>query len=80
MPDFDAPLSEVATVNRQRDALYRLSERLHRADSAETIYSAALDGTDKRWVVESVIKKEIRTADTGVAEVANADVKTETEE
>jgi len=35
---------------------------------------------DKRWVVENVIKKEIRTADTGVAEVANADVKTETEE
>ena len=35
---------------------------------------------DKRWVVENVIKKEIRTADTGVAEVANVDVKTETEE
>jgi small subunit ribosomal protein S17 len=25
---------------------------------------------DKRWVVESVIKKEIRTADTGVADLA----------
>jgi small subunit ribosomal protein S17 len=35
---------------------------------------------DKRWVVENVIKKEIRTADAGVAEVANVDVKTETEE
>ena len=35
---------------------------------------------DKRWVVENVIKKEIRTADAGVAEVASADVKTETEE
>src|SRR5512141_1645797 len=34
---------------------------------------------DKRWVVENVIKKEIRTADTGVAEVATVDVKTETE-
>jgi small subunit ribosomal protein S17 len=34
---------------------------------------------DKRWVVENVIKKEIRTADAGVAEVANADVQTETE-
>jgi len=32
---------------------------------------------DKRWVVENVIKKEIRTADAGVAEVANVDVKTE---
>ena len=29
---------------------------------------------DKRWVVENVIKKEIRTADTGVADLANADV------
>src|SRR5512139_4049676 len=35
---------------------------------------------DKRWVVENVIKKEIRTADAGVAEVASADVNTETEE
>ena len=25
---------------------------------------------DKRWVVESVIKKEIRTADTGVADLS----------
>ena len=32
---------------------------------------------DKRWVVENVIKKEIRTADTGVADLANVDVKTE---
>jgi small subunit ribosomal protein S17 len=34
---------------------------------------------DKRWVVESVIKKEIRTADTGVADL-NAGVETTTEE
>jgi small subunit ribosomal protein S17 len=27
---------------------------------------------DKRWVVESIIKREIRTADQGVAEVAAA--------
>ena len=26
---------------------------------------------DKRWVVENVIKKEIRTADTGVADLKN---------
>jgi small subunit ribosomal protein S17 len=31
---------------------------------------------DKRWVVESVIKKEIRTADTGVADL-NTEVDTE---
>ena len=31
---------------------------------------------DKRWVVESVLKKEIRTADTGVADLAT-EVKTE---
>jgi small subunit ribosomal protein S17 len=29
---------------------------------------------DKRWVVESIIKREIRTADQGVAEVASAPV------
>ena len=31
---------------------------------------------DKRWVVESVIKKEIRTADTGVADL-NVELKAE---
>ena len=31
---------------------------------------------DKRWVVESVIKKEIRTADTGVADL-NTELDTE---
>ena len=31
---------------------------------------------DKRWVVESVLRKEIRTADTGVADL-NAGVETE---
>jgi PAS domain S-box-containing protein len=44
--DLGAPLSELATANRQRDALYKLSERLHRAGSAETIYSAALDAIE----------------------------------
>ncbi|MGE5776779.1 MAG: 30S ribosomal protein S17 [Chloroflexota bacterium] len=33
---------------------------------------------DKRWVVESVVKKEIRTADTGVADL-DVDVKVEEE-
>ncbi len=33
---------------------------------------------DKRWVVESVIKRETRTADAGVAEVAAADIQVET--
>src|SRR5262245_22387085 len=40
--DAGAPLSELATATRQRDALYRLSEQLGRAGSAEAIYSAAL--------------------------------------
>lgn len=37
-----APLSALVTANRQRDALYRLSEELARARSAGAIYSAAL--------------------------------------
>lgn len=41
-----APLTELATANRQRDALYRLSEQLHRAGSAEAIYSAALNAIE----------------------------------
>ncbi|HEU4592354.1 MAG TPA: GAF domain-containing protein [Steroidobacteraceae bacterium] len=44
--DLGAPLSELATANRQRDALYELSERLHRAGSAEAIYTAALDAIE----------------------------------
>jgi len=45
-PDISAPLSEVATANRQRDALYKFSEQLHRATTAEAIYSAALDAIE----------------------------------
>jgi small subunit ribosomal protein S17 len=33
---------------------------------------------DKRWVVESIVKKEIRTADTGVADL-NVELTEETE-
>ena len=33
---------------------------------------------DKRWVVENIVKKEIRTADTGVADL-NVDVKVDEE-
>ena len=36
------PLSELATANRQRDALYLLSEELHRATTLQAIYDAAL--------------------------------------
>jgi len=39
-------LSELATANRQRDALYLLSEQLHRAVSVEDIYSAAMDAIE----------------------------------
>src|SRR5262245_56287584 len=41
-----APLTELAAANRQRDALYQLSERLHRANSPDSIYSAALDAIE----------------------------------
>ena len=40
------PLSELAAANRQRDALYLLSERLHRAASFGMIYEAALDAIE----------------------------------
>jgi PAS domain S-box-containing protein len=36
------PLSELITANRQRDALYALSERLHHARSSDDIYAAAI--------------------------------------
>jgi len=36
------PLSELAAANRQRDALYLLSEHLHRATSLQGIYAAAM--------------------------------------
>jgi len=38
-------------------------------DQVQIVESRPLS-KDKRWVVESIIKKEIRTADKGVAEVA----------
>ena len=44
-------------------------------DQVQIVESRPLS-RDKRWVVESVIKKEIRTADTGVADLAT-EVKTE---
>ncbi len=40
------PLSEVATANRQRDALYQLSEQLHRAASLQETSDAALDAIE----------------------------------
>jgi small subunit ribosomal protein S17 len=46
-------------------------------DRVEIVESRPLS-RDKRWVVESIVKKEFRTADTGVAEL-NVDVTTETE-
>ena len=44
-------------------------------DQVQIVESRPLS-RDKRWVVESVLKKEIRTADTGVADL-NTDVNTE---
>jgi PAS domain S-box-containing protein len=40
------PLSELAAANRQRDALYLLSEELHRADTLPQIYEAAMDAIE----------------------------------
>jgi small subunit ribosomal protein S17 len=37
-------------------------------DKVEIVESRPLS-RDKRWVVESIVKKEIRTADTGVADL-----------
>jgi small subunit ribosomal protein S17 len=46
-------------------------------DQVQIVESRPLS-RDKRWVVESIVKKEIRTADTGVADL-NVDITTETE-
>src|ERR1700741_1347406 len=40
------PLSELATANRQRDALYLLSEQLHQANSVDEVYSAAMEAIE----------------------------------
>jgi PAS domain S-box-containing protein len=40
------PLSELAIANRQRDALYLLSEQLHRANSPDEIHAAAMDAIE----------------------------------
>ena len=40
------PLTEFASANRQRDALYLLSEQLHRATTVEEIYNAAMDAIE----------------------------------
>jgi GAF domain-containing protein len=40
------PLSELAVASRKRDALYLLSEQLHRANSVDEIYSAAMDAIE----------------------------------
>src|ERR1044072_5847572 len=46
-------------------------------DQVEIVESRPLS-RDKRWVVENIVKKEIRTADTGVADL-NVDVTDEAE-
>jgi PAS domain S-box-containing protein len=40
------PLSEVAAASRQRDALYQLSEQLHRAGSLDETYDASMDAIE----------------------------------
>jgi PAS domain S-box-containing protein len=41
-----APLSEVVPASRQRDALYQLSEQLHRATSLQETYDAAMEAIE----------------------------------
>lgn len=45
-------------------------------DEVQIVESKPLS-RDKRWVVESVVKREIRTADAGVAAVSGADLASE---
>jgi len=40
------PLTEIVAANRQRDALYLLSEQLHRANTVDEIYNAAMDAIE----------------------------------
>jgi PAS domain S-box-containing protein len=40
------PLTELAAANRQRNALYLLSEQLHQANSPGDIYAAAMDSIE----------------------------------
>ena len=47
-------------------------------DQVEIVESRPLS-RDKRWVVENIVKKEIRTADTGVADL-NVELPEETQE
>lgn len=42
-------------------------------DEVQIVESRPLS-REKRWVVESVVKREVRTADAGVAAVSSADV------
>ena len=44
-------------------------------DSVQIVESRPLS-RDKRWVVESVIKREIRTADSGVEAISTVDIPT----
>ena len=46
------PLSEVAAASRQRDALYQLSEQLHRAVSLDETYDAAMDAIETALTCE----------------------------
>jgi len=47
-------------------------------DQVQIVESRPLS-RDKRWVVEAVLRREIRTADPGVAAVASADLPVEPE-
>jgi small subunit ribosomal protein S17 len=46
-------------------------------DEVQIVESRPLS-RDKRWVVESVLKRETRTADAGIEAIASADIASET--
>jgi PAS domain S-box-containing protein len=46
------PLTELVTANRQRDALYLLSEQLQRANSIAEIYTASMDAIESALVCD----------------------------
>ena len=75
---FRHPLYQKVVFSRSRVKAHdELSCQV--GDEVQIVESRPLS-RDKRWVVETVLRREIRTADAGVAAVASADLPAEIEE
>jgi small subunit ribosomal protein S17 len=75
---FRHPLYQKVVFSRNRVKAHdELSCQV--GDEVQIVESRPLS-RDKRWVVETVLRREIRTADAGVAAVASADLPVEAEE